>query len=88
MFRERVHRLTVYTPIEDTSFPGEDGRFDRSAVDAGAELLLVSQFTLYADTRKGRRPSFTGAAPPSDAAQQFAQVVERFQATGLRVATG
>ena len=69
-------------------FPGSDGRFDRSVVEVGAELLLVSQFTLYADTRKGRRPSFVEAAPPEVAAVQFAQVVERFQATGLKVATG
>ena len=69
-------------------FPGEGGGFDRSAVDVSAELLLVSQFTLYADTRKGRRPSFTGAAPPSDAAERFAQVAGQFRATGLKVATG
>ena len=69
-------------------FPGEDGRFDRSALDVGAELLVVSQFTLYADTRKGRRPSFSAAAPPPLAAEQFARVVEQFQGTGLRVATG
>ena len=48
-------------------FDDEAGRFNRSALDVGAELLLVSQFTLYADTRKGRRPSFTHAAPPADA---------------------
>ena len=69
-------------------FPDDHGRFDRSAQDVGADLLLVSQFTLYADTRKGRRPSFTEAAPPEVAANQFAQVVERFQAKGLEVATG
>lgn len=69
-------------------FPGEDGRFDRSALEVGAELLVVSQFTLYADTRKGRRPSFSDAAPPQVAAEQFTQVVEQFQGTGLRVATG
>ena len=69
-------------------FPSEAGHFDRSAVDVGVELLLVSQFTLYADTRKGRRPSFSAAAPPPDAAGQFARVVERFRATGLRVAVG
>lgn len=69
-------------------FPDEAGRFDRSALDVGAELLLISQFTLYGDTRKGRRPSFTEAAPPEVASAQFAALVERFGATGLRVETG
>ena len=69
-------------------FPDDEGRFDRSALDIGAELLLVSQFTLYGDTRKGRRPSFTQAAPPELASAEFERVVERFRATGLRVATG
>ena len=69
-------------------FPGDDGRFDRSAMDVGAELLLVSQFTLYGDTRRGRRPSFTDAAPPEEASALFEALVERFRATGLRVQTG
>jgi len=72
-------------------FPGADdgtGRFDRSALDVGAELLLISQFTLYADTRKGRRPSFTEAAAPEIAAATFATVVDRFKATGLTVQAG
>ena len=69
-------------------FPDADGRFDRSAQDTGAELLLVSQFTLYGDTRRGRRPSFTGAAPPEAATEQFSRVVEQFRATGLPVSTG
>ena len=45
-------------------FPNASGRFDKSAIDVGADLLLVSQFTLYADCRRGRRPSFTRAAAP------------------------
>jgi D-tyrosyl-tRNA(Tyr) deacylase len=69
-------------------FPDEDGRFDRSALDVRSELLLISQFTLYGDTRKGRRPSFTEAAPPEMASDQFAAIVEQYRATGLRVATG
>ena len=69
-------------------FPDDDGRFNRSAVEAGAGLLLISQFTLYADTRKGRRPSFTGAAPPDEAEALFGQAVELFRASGLRVAEG
>jgi len=69
-------------------FPDAQGHFDRSAFDERADLLIVSQFTLYGDTRKGRRPSFTGAAPPEAAAAKFADVVERFRSTGLRVETG
>ena len=69
-------------------FPDDDGRFNRSALDANAGLLLVSQFTLYADTRKGRRPGFTGAAPPDEAEQLFSQAVDLFRASGLHVAEG
>ncbi len=69
-------------------FPDHDGHMNRSALEVGAELLVVSQFTLYADTRKGRRPSFTAAAPPESAAARFDDAVERFRATGLRVETG
>ena len=69
-------------------FPDEAGRFDRSALDLGAPLLIVSQFTLYGDVRKGRRPSFTEAAPPEEAQARFTGLVERFRATGLPVQTG
>lgn len=69
-------------------FPDDAGRFDRSALDAGASLLVVSQFTLYGDTRKGRRPSFTDAAPPAEAQARFTGLVERFRASGLPVQTG
>ncbi len=69
-------------------FPDDAGRFDRSALDAGASLLVVSQFTLYGDARKGRRPSFTDAAPPAEAQARFAGLVERFRAAGLPVQTG
>ncbi len=69
-------------------FPDDEGHMDHSASEVGAELLVVSQFTLYADTRKGRRPSFTAAAPPGSAAARFDDAVARFRATGLRVETG
>jgi D-aminoacyl-tRNA deacylase len=69
-------------------FPDQQNRFNRSARDARAELLIVSQFTLYADTRKGRRPDFTRAAAPEKAQELYEHVVERFRATGLAVATG
>ena len=69
-------------------FADEDNRFNRSALDIGAELLIVSQFTLYADTCKGRRPDFTGAAGPEDAQRLYQYTVDRFRETGLSVATG
>ena len=64
------------------------GKFESSALDLRAELLLISQFTLYADTRRGRRPSFSSAAVPTDADALFQRAVELFGATGLAVATG
>ena len=69
-------------------FSDEENRFNRSALDVGAEFLLISQFTLYADTRKGRRPSFTGAAPPEEAQRLYDFTVEQFRQTGLKVASG
>ena len=69
-------------------FSDKEGKFNLSALDIGGELLLVSQFTLLADTRKGRRPSFVGAAPPAQAEQLFEYFVEQARATGLKVETG
>jgi D-tyrosyl-tRNA(Tyr) deacylase len=69
-------------------FPDEEGRFNLSALDIEGELLVVSQFTLLADTRKGRRPSFVEAAPPAQAEALFEQFVEQARATGLKVETG
>ena len=69
-------------------FADEQNRFNRSALDVRAELLVISQFTLYADTRKGRRPDFTRAAPPQKAQQLYEYAVTLFQKTGLKVATG
>ena len=69
-------------------FADDDNRFNRSALDVGAELLLVSQFTLYADTRKGRRPNFNQASGPDQAGEAYDQAVKLFRKTGLTVATG
>ena len=69
-------------------FSNEEGRFNLSALDIKGELLVVSQFTLLADTRKGRRPSFTEAAPPAQAEKIFERFVEQVRAAGLRVETG
>ena len=69
-------------------FSDQESKFNLSALDIKGELLLVSQFTLLADTRKGRRPSFTDAAPPAQAEGLFEQFVEEIRATGLKVETG
>lgn len=69
-------------------FPDEEGRFDRSVTEVGGEVLAVSQFTLYGDCRKGRRPSFTDAAPPESAEPLFAAFVAALRETGLPVSTG
>ncbi len=69
-------------------FADNEGKFNLSALEVHAELLIVSQFTLLADTRKGRRPSFIDAAPPELADELFGCFVEQAQATGLKVATG
>jgi D-tyrosyl-tRNA(Tyr) deacylase len=69
-------------------FADKEEKFNLSALDIRGELLLVSQFTLLADTRKGRRPSFTDAAPPPQAEELFRRLVEQVKASGLKVATG
>ena len=69
-------------------FADDEGKFNLSALDTNAELLIVSQFTLLADTRKGRRPSFIAAAPPEQADELIDCFVEQARATGLKVATG
>ncbi len=69
-------------------FADDQNRFNLSALDTGAELLVVSQFTLYGDTRKGRRPDFTKAAPPDQAQRLYEHTVRLFRDAGLTVATG
>ena len=69
-------------------FPDGEGKFNLSVSDIEGDMLLVSQFTLLADTRKGRRPSFMEAAPPAQAEELFGSFVEQARATGLKVATG
>jgi len=69
-------------------FADREGKFNLSVLDIGGELLVISQFTLLADTRKGRRPSFDGAAPPDEAENLFNQFVGQVKAGGLKVETG
>ena len=69
-------------------FPDADGRMNRSVTDIGGGVLVVSQFTLAGDARKGRRPSFDDAAAPGEARLLYEDVVRSIQAKGLTVATG
>jgi len=69
-------------------FENDEGRFDRSLLDVSGEALVVSQFTLIADTRKGNRPSFTGAADPGVAEPLYESFCEALEAEGLRVSRG
>lgn len=69
-------------------FADDAHRFNLSAMDVDAGVLVVSQFTLYADTRRGRRPDFTRAAPPELAERLYKRIVQLFRDTGLTVATG
>jgi D-aminoacyl-tRNA deacylase len=72
-------------------FPSDDGnadRWEKSVQEIGGELLVVSQFTLYGDCRKGRRPSFSQSAAPEPAQQLYEKFVETLRQSGLRVETG
>jgi len=69
-------------------FEDSDGKMNRSLLDVGGGLLAVSQFTLLADCRKGRRPSFIGAAPPTEAQRLYEVFVAAVQAQGIRTETG
>jgi D-tyrosyl-tRNA(Tyr) deacylase len=84
---ETARRLAAKT-AELRIFPDEGGRFNRSLLEAGGDALVVSQFTLYADTRKGRRPSFNDAAPAEVAEPLVAAYAEALAAAGVPVAQG
>jgi len=77
---ERVAKLRI--------FENEDGKFDRSLLDTGGGALVVSQFTLIADTAKGNRPSFSGAARPEVAAPLVERFVAALREVGIEVETG
>ena len=69
-------------------FPNDEGKMSLSVTDVGGGVLVVSQFTLFGDVRRGRRPSFDGAADPSDAERLYLEIVDALRAKGLRVETG
>ncbi len=69
-------------------FSNDAGKFDKSLLDIGGSALVVSQFTLYGDCRKGRRPDFTGAAPPGIAEPIYRQFVEALRGLNVEVKTG
>ena len=78
---DKVSHLRVFTGVDSN-------RFDRSVAEVKGSVLVVSQYTLCADVRRGRRPSFDGAAPPAEARVVFDDLVRELRATGLPVATG
>lgn len=69
-------------------FEDQAGKMNRSLLDVGGQVLAISQFTLYGDTRKGRRPGFTEAAPPEQAEPLYERFVEFLREGGVTVATG
>lgn len=69
-------------------FSDENGKMNLSLLDIGGEALVVSQFTLYADCRRGRRPSFTRAAPPEKGKEMYEAFIERIREKGVKVETG
>lgn len=74
--------------LELRLFPAESGKFDQSVREINGELLVISQFTLYGDARKGRRPSFDKAAAPVHAEHLYEQFVAKLRSQGVRVETG
>jgi D-tyrosyl-tRNA(Tyr) deacylase len=86
--REEQIRYLVEKIANLRIFGDEQGKINRSVLDIGGEAIVVSQFTLYADTRKGRRPSFTDAAPPEIASPLVDRFAELLNAQGVPTQTG
>ena len=85
---ERVAEALAGRIVDLRIFRDDDGRTNRSLMEAGGGALLVSQFTLFADTRRGRRPGFTGAAPPELAERLYERFADALRGRGVTVETG
>ncbi len=85
---EKILDLMAKKMLNLRIFPDEEDKMNRSLLDIGGELLCVSQFTLYANCRKGRRPSFVEAMPPKEAEELFNRFVEKLREFGIPVKTG
>lgn len=84
----RVAEALAAKTVDLRIFRDEEGRTNRSLIDTGGELLAVSQFTLFADTRKGRRPSFLDAAPPAVGEELYERFARCVEERGVRVGRG
>ena len=85
---ESVAEMMVNKLLKMRIFPDENGKTNLSLSDVGGELLIVSQFTLYADCRKGNRPSFTKAGLPEEANRLYEYVIKKCRENGFKVETG
>ncbi len=86
--QEQDARYLADKVIQLRIFPDEAGRMNRSLLEAGGALLVVSQFTLYGDCRKGRRPSFDHAAPPEQARTLYECFIQHLKSSNIAVETG
>jgi D-tyrosyl-tRNA(Tyr) deacylase len=85
---EKIAGLRIFPNHGPKHDEDEDGKMNRNVQDSGGGVLVVSQFTLYGDVRRGKRPSFDAAAPPEHARRLYEFFVERIRAAGLRCETG
>ena len=85
---EAVAEALARRVVDLRLFRDVDGRTNASLAEVGGAVLVVSQFTLFADTRRGRRPGFTGAAPPEQAERLYERFAATLRSAGLEVATG
>lgn len=85
---EKIVNLRIFDPSTSLRAKGEKSSFDKSILEIGGSLLIVSQFTLYGSTKKGRRPDFTASAKPDYAKEMYDLFVNKASEAGVSVATG